>query len=67
LDHNHFSDFLLNDTLFKELAMLSMGGESEGWFCTICKGMKEEEEKMFDETCQSLMANIWGCLGHNSS
>jgi hypothetical protein len=28
--------------------------------------MKEEEEKMFDETCQSLMANIWGCLRHSA-
>jgi hypothetical protein len=34
----------------------------EGWFHIICKAMKEEEEKIFDETCQSLMADIWGCL-----
>jgi hypothetical protein len=62
LDNLHFSDFLLNDTVFKEFAMLSMGGESEEWFRKLCKGMKEEEEKKFDETCQRLMADIWGCL-----
>jgi hypothetical protein len=62
LDHCHFSDFLLNDKAFKEFAMLSMGGESEDWFRKLSEGMKAEEEKKFDDTCQSLMADIWGCL-----
>jgi hypothetical protein len=66
LDNRHFSDFLLNDTVFKEFAMLSMGGESEEWFRTLCKGMKEKEENKFDETCQSLMADIWGCLQNSA-
>jgi hypothetical protein len=60
LDNHHFLDFLLNNTAFKEFAMLSMGGKLEEWFCTLCKGMKEEEEKIFDETCQILMADILG-------
>jgi hypothetical protein len=46
--------------------MLSMGGKSEEWFCTLCTGMKEEEEKRFDETCQILMADIWGCLRNST-
>jgi hypothetical protein len=62
LENHHFSEWLLTNTVFKEFAMLSMGGEAEGWFRTICKGMKEEEEKIFDEMCQSLMADIWSCL-----
>jgi hypothetical protein len=36
LDKLHFSDYLLNDTVFKEFAMLSMmRGESEEWFCIV--------------------------------
>jgi hypothetical protein len=56
----------MNDTVFKEFAMLSMGRESEEWFCTLCKGMKEEKERKFDETCQRLMADIWGCLRNSA-
>jgi hypothetical protein len=48
LENLHFLEWLLTDTVFKEFAMLSMGGELEGWFRTICKGMKEEEENIFD-------------------
>jgi hypothetical protein len=62
LDHPHFSDFLLNDKVFKEFAMLSMGGDSEDWFRKLSEGMKEDEEKKFDEACQSFMEDIWGCL-----
>lgn len=63
LKNHQFSEWLQTDTVFKEFTMLSMlGGELEGWFHIICKAMKEEEEKIFDETCQSLMADIWGCL-----
>jgi hypothetical protein len=67
LDHHHFSNLLLNDTVFKEFAMLSMGGgKSEEWFHMLCKGMKEEEEKIFDETCQILIEDIWGCLRNST-
>ena len=60
--HLHYSDFLIQDTTFREFAMLSIGGGSEDWYRKVCEGMKEEEETIFDEVCQVLLADIWGCL-----
>jgi hypothetical protein len=57
-----FSRFLSSNAVFQEFAMLSVGGESEEWFKKLCKGMSEEEEKKFDETCQKMTQVLWSCL-----
>jgi hypothetical protein len=52
----HFSELLLGDTDFSEIAKVSIGGNHEGFFKAMCLLVGKEDES-FDQSCQQI--NEW--------
>jgi hypothetical protein len=52
----HFSELLLGDTDFSEIAKVSVGGRAEGFFKAMCLLTGRDDED-FDQSCQQI--NEW--------